>query len=344
MAGEILVLAASLDGRLVSPDLHALSNWSLASFFALFCVLRMATRRCSLQAVAVAFAFGRLAALTQTGFNMSNVWKYNLALPVAILLLAVMYSVHAKRRLIATGLLLAALAVISVAFDYRSLAAMCALAGLLIVVSQAGSARAARRNGSHDIVYAVIIVLALLVINQIGTDAALNGLLGNEIQARSVYQFDATGSLLSGARPEWFATFALMGQHIWGFGPGVSAGWNELGYAFAALDNVGIGSSNPYVQVYMFGSGVELHSIIADLWARYGVVGLAFAVLVTLTLTRSLISNLRRSITTGMTALLSVWAIWSMLFGPIYTDSPLIVLALVLCASATPSKLVGTRT
>lgn len=339
LSGLVLLTATTGTGRSVSEDSATEATWLLLSLAAMLAVLRMAVLRVGLIACAVAFAAGRLLLLAQSGVNWTNPWKYNLALPVAILLLAwVVQRTRGRKSVLPTSLALAGLAVASIGFDYRSLAGMCVLAAFLVLLAKPSRRSDSIRGAGWDLFYALVIALAIVLVNWVGTEAALSGVLGEGIQTRSVYQYDATGSLITGGRPEWTATTQLMLQSPLGYGPGVSAGSGELAYAFDALNQIGIGAQNPYVQVYMFGNGVELHSVIADLWARYGLVGLTVALIVLGSLLRSLIRAIRLAALSGLEALIAVWAIWSLLFGPIYSDAPLVILAVVFASIVGPAR------
>ena len=70
----------------------------------------------------------------------------------------------------------------------------------------------------------------------------------------------------------------------------------------------------------MFGNTFELHSVTADLWARFGWVGVALAVALAVALVRSLsvVLAARRAPTYLIFACLL--ALWYLLFGPMYSS------------------------
>lgn len=67
-----------------------------------------------------------------------------------------------------------------------------------------------------------------------------------------------------------------MREQPFGFDYGVSVGHSELQAAKSGMAALNYNPDNGYVERYMFGNNViELHSVLGDLWAASGLVGIA---------------------------------------------------------------------
>ena len=105
---------------------------------------------------------------------------------------------------------------------------------------------------------------------------------------------------------------------------------------------IGTDTEHGYVDNYMFGGHIRLHSIVADLWATFGVVGFSLGILMMVALIYSLIDRLSTRTASGLVCLFAVLGIWDLAFGPIYKNLPDVMLALAV--SLTTAKAVTTRT
>jgi hypothetical protein len=84
----------------------------------------------------------------------------------------------------------------------------------------------------------------------------------------------------------------------------------------------------------MFGGSYELHSVAADLWVRFGWVGVALAAAMVAMMVRSLSFLLAARRAPAFVTFACILALWYMLFGPIYSNWLDVCLALGLAAVA----------
>jgi hypothetical protein len=136
------------------------------------------------------------------------------------------------------------------------------------------------------------------------------------------------GSLILGGRPEWQATVQLMKTFPAGFGVGAEPNSGDVTLAKQGLAGVGVPTKNGYIDHYMFGGQFKLHSVLADLWSNFGIVGLLLGGVVGLTLLLSLTSAMADRRAVALVIFLALTALWDMAFGPIYSSLPAITPAL----------------
>jgi hypothetical protein len=106
---------------------------------------------------------------------------------------------------------------------------------------------------------------------------------------------------------------------------------------------IGTDTENGYVNNYMFGGHFKLHSIIADMWATFGIVGFALGLIMLFALVYSLIEQLSNRTATGLVCLFAALGVWDLAFGPIYKNLPdvMFALAVTLTASAAGNAATG---
>lgn len=278
-----------------------------------------------LKRTAVLYAVGAIAHGV-VGFSgiAHNPWKFALALPVAICLLAV---ARTKTR---TFLVLATLAVISIVFQFRSFAAICALTMLVVFV--ATSKGLARRK--FDGRFLAIFSLSIVLLYQIGTIGLLNGWFGTSLQNLALTQSrGGEVSLIVGARSEFAAAVALFQSRPVGFGPGVIPSVDDVATGFSALERLGVGTNSEYVQTYLFGGRLELHSILSDSWLFFGFAGLLLSAAILWHIAVGLLDSETRLAVGALGVLLGIGALWDMAFSPLSAlDNVVLALALLLPA------------
>lgn len=255
-----------------------------------------------------------------------NPWKFSFAFPVAVLTLVL---AQRSRVLGLEILALLALGVISATHDFRSMFGQLLLA-LAVVVVQVPL----RRTGRTGSTLRILIGLGLLavIVYNVGQGLILGGALGAETQARSIAQLDASGSLLVGGRPEIAATLALMAHSPFGFGIGTPLTADQLMVAKEGMAAVGYDPNNGYVEVFLFGGHVELHSVIGDLWAHYGVAGIAFALVIAGSLVVGLSRRVALRRATPVVVFVVAQSLWFLFFGPFLSSASSLSLALGLVA------------
>lgn len=289
-----------------------------------FIVLSWAIHRIGLRLLLISYGFGAYANLTLLYRIPPTDFKFALSIPIVLVVAGTLYRYPA----ILTSAFLC-LAVVGMASGARSYAAFLVAATILWITARVLPApRTHRRPYARYLLVGAFGVAIGVVIYELGTELLLSGAFGAYNQVRTATQLEQTGNLITSARPEWFATFNLMRDHIWGFGPGAVP---DTGTLFTALDGLATihFQGGDYVTGYMFGGHYELHSVIADLWVSFGVVGLGIG----LTLFAYLLYRLLDEVTLGQPKPLQLFlmlsAAWYMLFGPLLANTPFVVLTLV---------------
>ena len=253
----------------------------------------------------------------------SNPWKFGFALPVTVIALALAARFGRRWEL---GVLLA-LTVIAALSDFRSAFGLLLLAALL-VFAQLAIVRPHRRPSFA----AVLVGLGVLgvVVFQLGQALIIDGYLGLATQARSVEQLRVSGSLILGGRPELAATVALMEHHPWGFGAGVVPSADDILIAKEGMSSIGYQPDNGYVERFMFGGHFELHSVVGDLWAQSGIVGLVLAAMIPGLLAVGVVRRIADGTASGILLYTAAQSTWNLFFAPFYSAFPTLVIALAL--------------
>jgi hypothetical protein len=160
----------------------------------------------------------------------------------------------------------------------------------------------------------------------------LEGALGTAAQERSQAQIDASGSVLTGGRPELGAFVALLARQPWGYGSGVLPTTRDVWIAKTGMSALNYDPDNGYVERYLFGNGFEVHSVLGDLWIRFGIIGAIFAVAVVAYCLYSTSSRISTGTASAVLVLLSLQAAWDLAFGPFLSASRGMGLVIALAA------------
>ncbi len=270
---------------------------------------------------------GSLAVSPDSAFS-TNPWKYGGAVAVAVVALS---CVNRPRWRIWELAVLVVLALISVTSDSRSYFATFLLAGILVVWQ--ARPRILSRRASWTWTVAMMGGLAI-VIYYLGTTLLVGGYLGKAAQERTVAQIDASGSLILGGRPELAASIALFKHHPFGFGVGVAPTPTEVLQAKTGMSDIHYDPNNNYVDQFMFGGHFELHSTAADVWAHFGLIGLALIIYIAFLVVRGLAESISRRAASALLLFLSFWTLWNVLFSPFLSAAPTLVLAVGLALTA----------
>lgn len=124
------------------------------------------------------------------------------------------------------------------------------------------------------------------------------------------------------------ATWALMQHRPAGFGSGALASAEDVLVAKSGMWQINYQPNNGYVENYMFGDGIKLHSVVGDMWAYYGLAGLVLAALITVLLAHALLARLATATAPALTIFLVCTALWNIPFGPLWGTTPILALAL----------------
>ncbi|MGP7960310.1 hypothetical protein ACTVCO_05800 [Sanguibacter sp. A247] len=268
-------------------------------------------------AVGLLFGLGMLASAA-TDLSPINAWKFTLSVPVAVVVLSLAWLWRRRGLELVALLAIAALCAVN---DSRSMFGL-VLMTAAIVAWQGWRQRTRARRGQlarKGSVLGLFLLIAVLgaAAYQMGQALALEGALGTAAAERSARQIEQSGSMLVGSRPEMGATFALVHERPLGFGLGVVPDASELRAAKVGMAELGYDPNNGYVERYMFGRGVEVHSFIGDLWAWCGIAGVILGGALLVVVVRGLLVRLVDGTANALIVLLSLRVLWDLLFAPI---------------------------
>jgi hypothetical protein len=280
--------------------------------------------------VAIWFGAGMLLGVSPSSeLYAANPWRFGYSVALTILLLGITMQLRRRWLDLFVALLLTGVATLT---DARSAFAFMLLTVLLV----AWQMRPSRPTRGKSALRALLGLglLALIVFNVIQS-LILDGALGEATQQRTLAQVEGTGSLILGGRPELAATVALMQHQPWGFGVGTALNPDDILAAKTGMAAINFDPNNGYVDNYLFGGHIELHSIIGDFWAGYGIPGLVLALIILGLIVRSIGVHVTSSTASAVILFLGVKAVWIMFFGPFYSSSVLLVLVLGLLITRT---------
>ncbi len=303
------------------------NNFLLVGLLASVGFLLWARDRLGTNTVIILFSLGTIAGVNRSaGLFSESPWKFGYATGVTLLALGLSHL--AKRRLLELVLVIAFL-VVSAATDSRSIFAIL----LLVATLLAWQARPQVRSHAGSAVRGLLgLGIGAALIFNVGQALIVNGLLGAKTQLRSVTQINETGSLLLGGRPEISATIALMRDSVFGYGSGTLPSWHDIMVAKEGLAAINYNPNNGYVDNYMFGGSYELHSIAGDVWARFGIIGLGFVVLVATLIAIWLGRAVTSSQARGVVLFATILSLWNIAFAPLYAAIPVLGLTLAVIA------------
>jgi capsular polysaccharide biosynthesis protein len=319
-SGVLLTWLSSGDHDFAQHEAIRVATLVLTSVFGIGLIL---WARTVLPAPVIGIAFGAGNLIAGLGaLGVDNPWKFVLSFPVIVIVLSVVAMRPTPLRTVAA---LAVLGLVDVVNDYRSAFGFSVLAAAL-VLWQARRAEGAPRIRWWIAVpgFAALAALGYSVMTQL----LLSGALGAEIQQRSATQIAQSGSLLLGGRPEWTATWALMQDHPLGFGLGTVPTAHDTVVAKAGLAVTHIPGVDGYLEHQLLSGAFQLHSIIADMWAVMGPVGVLLGLAMAALGVHSLVTAVGRRTASGLVCCLVPMGLWDLAFGPLQDNLPTLTLAL----------------
>jgi O-antigen ligase len=170
-----------------------------------------------------------------------------------------------------------------------------------------------------------------LVVYQAGQALILEGYLGDSTRQRTEAQLDEAGSVIAGGRPELGAAIALFRHHPWGFGSGTLPNLMDVQVAKTGMAALNYDPENGYVERYMFGTSFELHSVLGDLWTRFGIIGILLTVALLVVLLHGAGSAVADRTVVGLVVYVVVKSLWNLPFSPVFSAVPLLMLAIAMC-------------
>jgi hypothetical protein len=273
--------------------------------------------------VALFYGVGLFFGAPTTGSQLLlNPWRFGFAAAVTVTLLAI--ALQTGRRWVELVAALA-LTVVSAFTDARSSFAILLLTAILIAW-QMRPARPGRGKSALRVILALI-TLAVVVYN-VGQALILDGYLGEATQQRSLAQIDTSGSLILGGRPELAATLSLIQHRPWGYGSGTAPNLDDILAAKTGMATLNYQPNNGYVERYMFGGHIELHSMFGDLWASFGIPGLILAGFLLVLVLRGIGRSVASGTASAILIFLGVTALWTLFFAPLHSSTELFILGL----------------
>ncbi len=281
----------------------------------------------SLPMVALFFGVGLLLGVDPSAAQFAtNPYKFGFALPLAVIGLAV---AKLSRRWWVELLVVLVLTGLAATNDARSIFGLLLLA-VVLLVAQIPFFRAGHGGSAFLVSLGVVVVGVVVYIA--GQALVLSGVLGESTTRRSLAQYDASGSVLLGGRPELGATLALMTHSPWGFGAGIAPNPSNIRVAQQGMSAIGYDPNNGYVTRFMFGGHIELHSVFGDLWAQTGVLGLALVAIAALVLVYGITRNIADGTAAAVMLYVVANSLFDLFFSPFYSAQQLFMLALGLVA------------
>ncbi len=259
----------------------------------------------------------------------SNPLKFNWLVPLAVLVFSLAYGASRQVQLA----LAVVLAVVAGIADARAIFGTALISAVLLLWQL--PPRATTRRGSWVWISVMLGALGYAVYSFAST-LLIDGYLGTAAQQRSIMQVERSGSLLLGGRPELSATWALLRSVPQGFGPGTIANISEINIAKAGMASINYDPNNGYVDRFMFGSSVELHSTFGDLWAAFGVPGIALSLLIVVIVVVGVSRLVASRRGTALVFFFGIWVLWNMAFSPLLSAVPTLFLALALLMAEQP--------
>lgn len=322
VSGLFLTWSVAADG-LANPSLMVVQTARVLGLALGMLALLWVRSVVGIRLTVLMYGIGSLLTIALTGVNESNFWKFSFSVPTALILLS-LPSVYGHKRV--EVLAMTALGVMSVLHDSRSAAAMF-LIGVGVVLTRHGQVAKRKRS-----LWPILVRLAFFCVGgfYLLQAAALEGVLGEGAQERTLEQIDRSGSLLTGGRPEIGATWALMKEQPLGFGAGTLARPGDVLTAKSGMTVLGYDPNNGYVEKYLFGRGFELHSFVGDLWVLFGPLGALLAVLVTGSVVYGMIRGLALGTTPAVLVFLGLRTMWDFAFSPFPSVMITVMLALAI--------------
>jgi hypothetical protein len=251
-------------------------------------------------------------------------WKGSLGVYATVLALTIVHRLPVS----VARLVLAFSAALSAVSDARFLT----LIALLAFVCTFRGSRMAERMRVHPVAWSLTLAGVVALVSQGAILAMKSGLLGGDVQARTIAQTANGRSLIESGRTEWAGSLHLFSVNPFGFGIGEITNSGVARDAIARVRIAGGDVTSDYFTVSVFGERVDLHSMTVDLWYHFGLGGLVFAFACLLLLGFSLPHAVRwGGAFGGAFVFMILVAAWDLVFSPM-GNSDRLILGLVIAA------------
>ncbi|MCW2900612.1 MAG: Capsular polysaccharide biosynthesis protein [Streptosporangiaceae bacterium] len=337
LSGILLTVVSSVDHQVATRHGVELSFAVLTGLGGIGLVV-WARTVLSMRVLGLAFGAGMLVAGALAPATV-DVYKFQFALPVTIIVLSMLSDRAGRTALRATLLAFGVLAVLDVAGNARSAFGRCAIAAALLLWQMRKQSSSRRAGAGADLLLLAAVGVGVYFA---ATELLVSGALGAEVQARTTQQIAQSGSLLLGGRPEWLATLSLMTAHPFGFGIGAVPNAADVATAKAGIAVTHIPTINGYIEHYLFDGRFELHSVVADLWVNLGPAGLLLGLAMVIIIVGELVVLLSRRAAPALVCFAGVTALWYLAFGPVYSNMVDVAFAVGLLMSLRTRPIDGT--
>ena len=319
-----LLLGAFEPSREVSTSLMQAQVLDFAAFVGSIGLLLWCRTQIGAGQTVMWFGAGSLVSSVLIGIDDVNPWKFSLSIPVALIFLGVATMLQSRMLEIVVPSGLAAVSLVS---DSRSMTAFFVLVIPVVFWQMAANEVRGRVRPLRILLW--FGALALGAYN-LFLSLILEGVLGEAAQQRTQAQIDISGSLILGGRPEAGATVALVDRHPLGYGAGVLPSSSDIWAAKAGMSVLGYDPNNGYVERYMFGTQFEVHSVLGDVWIRFGLPAAVFMLLLLAMSASGVIGALAVRQVQGVVVYLFLLGAWNIFFSPALPSYPFLALLVAL--------------
>lgn len=323
MACYVLTMMAAVDHQ-VDMKLAVQIMVIMASVLAGLGLMLWAREKMDIKWIFVIYGIGLILARPENPeLYYENPWKFGFSVPMTIILVGLLSS--DKRPKLTVGLLMVFAALCTVTDARSNLSVLMVTIVLILWKLMPGVF-----SGRSTVLGTLGVLGAVAVAAYYGIEAAiLDGVLGQATKERSMQQLNTAGSLLLGGRPELGASMALFKYRPIGFGGGTFVSSNDLLVAKNGMSTLHYDPQNGYVEKYMFGRGIELHSTFFDLWAWGGLLGALFALILTINVLYVLGYRLNTApAASAIPVFAAVLTLWNLPFSPWLSAVPILILVL----------------
>ena len=298
------------------PNLGLILAWVLA-FPVLLIGATWAFERVDIvRGFAVMFLFATVSA-----YRLDQDWKGSFGITTTLFLLAF----FARRSLFWTRLTLLG----AVALDGMASARTPAAVAFIVFLCTFLTRRQAAWIGRHPKRSVVLILGAFVGLSFVMVNVMLSGLLGGNIQARTLEQTSNGRDLLTSGRAEWAATLNLFSHSPLGFGVGVTPDGGMQSDAITAVHAAGGDYLTTYWITNVFPERVDLHSSVANLWSHFSLGGVLLAATIGLTLLGAIPLGLSAIRSLGAMPLFAILnSLWDLMFSPM-ADADRLLMGLI---------------
>ncbi len=309
LIGAIVTAVSALAQRVDIANLTVISTLSLtllvAGFVKLTGGVRDAVHLLAWLSVGM-IGFFVIVGADNTRDTFEHLWKYGVAVPLALLLVSLISTASVRRLWPVLALL--AIGASSVALGFRSHGLICV--AVVLILFAKGSSKS-RHGRVFKVALAALLFYALSVAAPLAIDS---GLFGEGVRARTEEQLTSGASPLLSGRVEPPLSIAAISARFWfGWGHLNAIDYTTIAHGQQIAAQLGLTNPGAYMNLWVRRDGrVSVHSVLFEAWAQGGVI----AALGPLVMIAIFVLAIAR--TTGKWApivlLVSVQGIWDVLF------------------------------